>query len=200
MALAEKHEISEIDETMLRWEDKIFLSLIKKPMKEGFDKTKPPAYRLGFAHGSIRTVFFLFEGQEAATLLQNVIGLEHQEIVGLQEDVRQSRFQFEQNQSAIVAQTEDEALVGQYQDGYGNGQISVISYKGIFKKPESTTFPYMMMLLLRREINRAPTIEYIHQQLTTHYPEIFSYSLESFKVLCNRINLRGRNYISKRSG
>ena len=197
MALAEKHETSKIDETKLKWEEKIFLSLIKKPMKEGYDKTMSTVYRLGFAHGAVKTVFFLVESPEAATLLHDALGLENKEIEELQEGFRDARYQFEENQSSIVAATQDETLVDQYQEGFGKGQVAIINYKGMFKKPESTTIPYMMMLLLRREINRAPTVEFIHQQLTSHYPEVFSYSIESFKVFCNRINLRGRNYISK---
>jgi len=193
----ERYEKGEIKKRGLPWEDTIFLNLTKKPLKEGYDKSKSGPYRLGFSHGCIRTVYFILEGKEFLNFLKILAGDDNNSVTEIQETIKIQRLAFEQKNAQIVEITQDERLINEYQEGYGRGQSAIINYKGLLKKPESTTIPYVIMLLLRKELNRAPSVEYVHEQLTRHYPEIFKYKIESFKVLCSRINFSGRNYQEK---
>lgn len=200
MKLAESYELSSLNEKELTWEEMIFLKFIKKPLKEGFDKSKSNGYRLGFVHGVTRTLFTFLESGDFSEFLLSLAQGNTDEVKEVQGMIREQRIDFEDFLTLLISNTDNEELVDEYQAGYSRGQGAIINYKGLFKRSESTTIPYALMLLLRKEINRAPSVEYVHMQLKQYYPDVFNYNLESFKVFCSRIHYTGRNYRIEEAG
>lgn len=182
----------------LTWEQCIMIKLIRGPLKEGYSETNAGIFRLGFTLGAQKALFSFLETPKANKMMDDLV-LDSKERRDLSASIRSERIAsddfFQTNLNALPRPS----LVAIYRKGYVRGLEGIINSDGELERANINTNTLLMLLLLRKEINRCKSVEEIYHLLKENAPETCSYDINSFKTLCSRIGLQGTNHRKKKS-